>query len=248
MIMKKTVLLVAGILFISLNSILAQNNGLNQRIPLIGSEVPSFKASSTTGEINFPQDFGENWKIVFAHPRNYTPVCSSEILELAYQQKEFDNLGAKLLVISTDKVDRHLSWKAALEDISFAGRGKVSINFPLVEDHNYKISNSFGMLDSQANVGQSIRGVFFIDPQNKIRAFYFYPNEVGRNVDEIKRTLIALQTNHNENRAILPVNWQPGDDYMVQFLTDEEKAGLNTPESDIYEVSWFMNYKKNTDK
>jgi peroxiredoxin 2/4 len=248
MIMKKSVLLVVGILCISLTSMMAQNNGLNQRIPLIGSEVPAFKASSTTGEINFPQDFGENWKIVFSHPRNYTPVCSSEILELAYHQSDFTNLGAKLLVVSTDRVDRHLSWKAALEDISFNGRGKVSIDFPLVEDHTYKISNSFGMLDSETNVGQSVRGVFFVDPQNKIRAFYFYPNEVGRNVDEIKRTLIALQTNYNEKRAILPVNWQPGDDYMVQYLTDEETASIDTPESDIYKVSWFMNYKKNTGK
>jgi peroxiredoxin 2/4 len=244
--MKKLVL-VAGIIFISLNVIIGQSN-VNQRIPLIGSETPSFKASSTEGEINFPRDFGENWKIVFSHPRNYTPVCSSEILELAYHQKEFEKLGAKLVVISTDKVDRHLSWKAALEDISFNGREKVSIDFPLVEDHTYKISNSFGMLDSETNVGHSVRGVFFVDPQNKIRAFYFYPNEVGRNVDEIKRTLIALQTNHIENRVILPVNWQPGDDYMVQFLTDEEKAGLDTPESDIYNISWFMNYKKNTGK
>jgi peroxiredoxin 2/4 len=245
--MKKLVL-VAGIVVLSLQAVIAQSTEFNERIPLIGSEAPSFKASSTNGEINFPVDFGEHWKIVFSHPRNYTPVCSSEILELAHHQSDFEDLGAKLVVISTDKIDRHQAWKAALEDISYKDRGKVSINFPLVEDHTYKISNSYGMLDSETNVGQNVRGVFFVDPQNRIRAFYFYPNEVGRSVDEIMRTLIALQANHEDKRVVLPVNWQPGDDYMIQYLNEEERANINSPDSDVYSLVWFMNYMKNTSK
>jgi len=240
----KKLSLIAGIIMLTLSIAVAQD-GLNQRIPLIGSPAPSFKAASTHGEINFPKDYGDSWKIIFSHPRNYTPVCSSEILELAFQQDEFDRLGAKLIVLSTDKLDRHISWKSSLEEVSLKGKGNVIINFPLVEDHTYRISNLYGMLDSETNVGQNIRGVFFIDPQNKIRAFYFYPNEVGRNVEEIKRTLVALQHSHADKRAALPVNWQAGDDYMVMYLTEEEKAELGKQSSNIYQPTWFMNYKKN---
>lgn len=100
------------------------------------------------------------------------------------------------------------------------------------------------MLDAQKPDAQSIRGVFFIDPQNKIRAFYFYPNQVGRNVEEIKRTLLALQTNYMDNRAVLPANWQPGDDIMMEYLNQEEVDGLNRPDSKYYQPFWFMSYMK----
>lgn len=239
----KKVMLIAGILFLTLNLSQAQVI-VNQRIPLIGNDAPSFSAMSTNGQISFPEDFGKNWKIIFSHPRDFTPVCSSEILELAHQQAAFKELGAQILVISTDRLSSHQSWKTALEDLTFKGREQVKIDFPLVEDTSFQIANSFGMLDSQTNIGQSIRGVFFIDPENKIRAFYFYPNEVGRNVSEIKRTLVALQTNYSNQRALLPENWQPGDDIMISYLTDDEKAEAEKSDSDLYKVSWFMNYKK----
>jgi peroxiredoxin 2/4 len=246
----KLICIMKRLLFISVIVILfagvvsSQESKVNQRIPLIGSEAPSFVANSTTGVVNFPADFGSDWKILFSHPRDFTPVCSSELLELAYHQSEFENLGAKLIVVSTDKVDRHEQWKAALEELHYKDRQPVSIDFPLVEDHQYRIINSYGMLDSERNVGQSIRGVFFIDPQNKVRAFYFYPNEVGRNIDEIKRTLIALQTNHNDKRVLLPANWNVGDDIMLPFLTDTERANLDNLDSEIYNLTWFMTYKK----
>jgi len=241
----KKMMIIAGIILLSLNISLAQTQ-VNQRIPLIGSEAPSFKANSTNGQISFPQDFGNNWKIVFAHPRDFTPVCSSEILELAYKQDVFKALDTELIVVSTDRLQSHKGWKAALEEISFKGRKNVKIHFPLVEDPTYTIANSFGMLDSRTNIGQSIRGVFFIDPENKIRAFYFYPNEVGRNIDEIERTLVALQTNYNDNRVILPANWQLGDAVMVPYLKPNEKDASGNPDSaqGFYSVNWFMNYKQ----
>ena len=241
----KKMLIIAGIILLSLNISLAQTQ-VNQRIPLIGSEAPSFKAQSTNGQISFPQDFGSNWKIVFAHPRNYTPVCSSEILELAYNQDKFKTLGTDIIVVSTDRLISHHDWKAALEDVSLKGREKVKITFPLVEDPTYTIANSFGMLESKSNIGQSIRGVFFIDPENKIRAFYFYPNEVGRNIDEIQRTLVALQTNYRDNRVVLPANWQLGDDVMVTYLDENNKDvnGNPDPAQGFYNLTWFMTYKK----
>lgn len=241
----KKLMIIAGIVLLSLNVSLAQT-AVNQRIPLIGSETPSFKASSTNGEISFPQDFGSNWKILFAHPRNYTPVCSSEILELAHRQEEFKALNTDIVVVSTDRLSSHRSWKSAMEEISFKGKDPVKIQFPLVEDQTYSIANSFGMLDSASDTGQNIRGVFFITPENKVGAFYFYPNQVGRNMDEIKRTLLALQATYNDNKVVLPANWQQGDDVMVNYIEAKEKDKNGNPDAaqGFYSLSWFMTYKK----
>lgn len=243
----KNLFLIAGIMFLSLNLSQAQLT-VNQRIPLIGNDAPAFSAMSTNGQISFPDDFGNDWKVLFAHPRDFTPVCSSELLELAYHQNTFKELGAEILVVSSDKLESHLSWKTALEDITFKGREPVKIDFPLIEDSSFNIANSYGMLDSQTDIGQSIRGVFFIDPENKIRAFYFYPNEVGRSISEIKRTLVALQRNHTDQRALLPEGWKPGDDIMVSFLNPEEKSEVDKENSDLYSLTWFMTYKRSANK
>ena len=240
--MKKLVL-IAVILILSAPVLLSQKRE-TQRIPLIGSFAPSFKSPSTNGVISFPADFGKKWKILFAHPRDFTPVCSSEILELAYRQDEFKNLGTQIVILSVDKMVSHMSWKADLEDISYRGRNKVKIDFPFVVDSSSVIADSYGMLDSKSNPGQSVRGVFFVDPENKIRAFYFYPNEVGRNIDEVIRTLKALQTNYSEPDVVLPANWQPGDDVMIPFLSKEDKEKLKKSDSGIYYINWYMIYKK----
>lgn len=216
----------------------------HQSVPFIGSEAPAFEAISTNGKIVFPADFGNNWKILFAHPKDHTPVCSSEILELAQQENEFKKLGADLIVVSTDILESHQTWKMNLEKISFNGKAPVKINFPIVEDNSRKIIKSYGMLDTGPNTGLSVRGVFFIDPQDRIRAYFFYPDEVGRNVEEMKRTLVALQTNYKDNRVVLPVNWQPGEDVMLKYLDEKQLSEVNKPESKYYQLSWFMNYMK----
>lgn len=223
---------------------LIAQKGESQRIPLIGSTAPSFKAPSTNGMLSFPKDFGKHWKIIFAHPRDFTPVCSSEILELAYRQDEFKKLNAQILIVSVDKMVSHRSWKADLESIEYKGREKVHIDFPLVVDSSAVISYKYGMLDSKATVGQSVRGVFFIDPENTIRAFHFNPSEVGRNIDEILRTIKALQAHDRNKNIVLPANWQPGDDYMLPFLTPEDKEELKKPDSSIHYINWYMIYKK----
>lgn len=240
--MKHLSLLIGFVLTFS-NATMAQK-GESQRIPLIGSEAPSFKAPSTNGMINFPKDFRNHWKILFAHPRDFTPVCSSELLELAYRQKEFEELDAQIIIISVDKMVSHRSWKSDLESIEFRGREKVQIKFPLVVDSSAVISYKYGMLDSKSKVGQSVRGVFFIDPQNTIRAFQFYPSEVGRNTDEILRTIKALQTHDRVKNIVLPANWRPGDDFMLPFLSPEDKEELKKSDSNIHYINWYMIYKK----
>ncbi len=239
----RKLLIIGGLLFFVFASATAQPRS-SQRIPLIGSKAPAFKAPSTNGPISFPDDFGDRWKILFAHPRDFTPVCSSEILDLAHRQQEFNTLNTQIVVMSVDRMVSHQSWKADLESIDLNGQGKVNINFPLVVDSSYAIAYKYGMVDTQSQSGQSVRGIFFIDPQNTIRAFQFYPSEVGRNTEEILRTLKALQAHDRHGDILLPVNWQPGDDFMKPFLTPEDKEALKKPDSEIYYINWYMIYKK----
>ena len=218
-------------------------NGTSYTIPLIGSVAPSFKAESTNGQINFPEDYGKNWKIIFSHPQDFTPVCSSELLELAHLQSEFEKLGVKVLVVSTDKVEQHFRWKASLETITYEGRAPEKINFPIVSDDKYLIADRYGMLHEPTSTSKDIRGVFIIDPDNIIQAIYFYPVSVGRNMDEIVRTVEALQIANNN--IVTPANWEPGDDVMLKYMTDEDKAeNQGTHDSDVYELTWYMVFKK----
>jgi peroxiredoxin (alkyl hydroperoxide reductase subunit C) len=237
-------LLILSLLLTSLTTFSTAQTSSSQRIPLIGSKAPSFKAPSTNGLISFPGDFEGRWKILFSHPRDFTPVCSSEILDLAYKQEEFKELNTQIVVLSVDRMVSHQSWKADLENIDFKGRGKVRITFPLVVDSSYTIAYKYGMVDTQFKSGQSVRGVFIIDPQNVIRAFQFYPSEVGRNTEEILRTLKALQEHDRHEDIVLPVNWKPGDDFMKTFLTIEDKKEMKKPDSDIYYINWYMIFKK----
>ena len=166
----------------------------NFRIPLIGESAPSFTAESTNGSINFPADYGRKWKILFSHPQDFTPVCSSEILELAYLQEKFDSLGVKIAIVSTDPLSMHDQWKKALEDLNINNRGKVKIKFPIIDDEHIVVSKAYGMIHPETNSTRSVRGVFIIDPDNIIQAIYFYPMNVGRNTDEILRMISALET------------------------------------------------------
>jgi peroxiredoxin (alkyl hydroperoxide reductase subunit C) len=239
----KHLTLICGVIMTSFTLTMAQT-GKSQRIPLIGSPAPAFKAPSTMGPLSFPGDFGKRWKILFAHPRDFTPVCSSEILDLAYRQDDFKALNTQIVVLSVDRLVSHQSWKSDLENIDFKGRGKVNIEFPLVVDSAYAISYKYGMVDTQSRSGQSVRGVFFIDPDNVVRAFQFYPAEVGRNTDEILRTIKALQAHDNHRDIVLPANWEPGDDFMKTHLDPEDKVELKKPDSEIYYINWYMIYEK----
>jgi len=236
--MKKTTIVL--MLFCLVTTLTWSQNSM--KIPLIGEKAPSFEAASTNGQINFPNDFGNNWKILFSHPKDFTPVCSSEILELANMQSDFEKLGVKLLVISTDKLSNHVEWKKSLESISYQGNAPQKISFPFVADDNLTISKSYGMLHAQVSNTKDVRGVFIIDPKNVIQAVYFYPMSVGRNMEEIKRTVIALQT--AQDNIVTPANWQPGDDVILSYLTKEDKLAREQSDPSIYEIAWYMIYKK----
>jgi peroxiredoxin 2/4 len=218
------------------------------RIPLIGETAPSFTAESTNGTINFPSDFGRKWKILFSHPQDFTPVCSTEILELGYLQSEFEKLGIKIVVLSADPLDSHVQWKKSLEELNLNNRGPLKIKFPIVADENLAICKAYGMIHPESNTTKSVRGVFIIDPDNVIQTIYFYPTNVGRNTDEIIRTVTALQTSALQTTAtshvLTPVNWNPGKDLLVSIppKTDATKSA-DVPVG-YYSPVWYMWFKK----
>jgi peroxiredoxin (alkyl hydroperoxide reductase subunit C) len=231
-----------SILFLVSMLLLNAQNNQPVHIPLIGEKAPAFTGQSTQGEISFPYDFGKNWKILFAHPKDFTPVCSSEILELAYQQEEYEKLGVKVIVLSTDILNQHFSWVKALEEIRYKDREPVKINFPLVADDKLEIAHKYGMIHPYVSIAQNIRGVFIIDPENIIRFISFYPMQVGRNLEEIKRTIIALQTVDASQLVVTPANWNPGDKLMIPVLSKSESETAGQTGSAIEELTWFMRF------
>jgi peroxiredoxin (alkyl hydroperoxide reductase subunit C) len=237
----KKLLSIVTVLCFSVGLVTAQEQVL---IPQLGSEAPSFSAVSTNGSLNFPQDFGRSWKILFSHPKDFTPVCSSELLELAQEQKNFEKMDVKLAVLSTDILDQHKDWKRALETISYKGHEPVEIRFPLIADPEFKVSDLYGMLHDRSSVSQNIRGVYIIDPDNHIRSIQFYPNNVGRNMEEIKRTVMALQATYQADNLATPANWHPGDDFIVPVLTSKQKEELGKDDSDYYQFDWFLTFEK----
>ena len=215
-------------------------------IPLIGDDAPSFSAMTTNGTLHFPEDLGKKWKILLSHPLDYTPVCSSELLELAYLQDEFDELNVKLVVVSTDNLERHEEWVESMESLTYKNRPPVDIKYPLVDDHSKAVAMKYGMIHPSTSTTKDVRGVFIIDPDNKVRAISFNPMEVGRNMEEIKRLVAALQTT-DQNVVLTPANWNPGDDVMIPYSKPGDKGDKKVTRSDdpsLYDVAWYMTFKK----
>jgi len=215
------------------------------QIPLIGSKAPSFTAQTTQGELTFPDDFGKSWKIIFSHPKDFTPVCSSELLELAYMQKELEAMNVKFAVISTDNLSQHKMWVAHLQELDYKGRGNQEIRFPLIDDSSMIISKTYGMLHSPTSTSRDIRGVYIIDSNNIVRSINFYPVEVGRNMVEIERIVSALQTTEQE-MVLTPANWNLGDDVMMPYLPYRESELADNPnlKNEFYNVGDRMWFKK----
>ena len=231
------------LIFISMN-LYSQLSG-ESKIPTLNQSAPSFTGHSTMGDIRYPEDFYGKWRIIFSHPADFTPVCSSEIWELAQMQDEFEKLDTKIMVISTDGLNSHMQWVQSLEALEYQGRKPVKIKFPLIADVNMTISKLYGMQHPYLNSTLNVRGVFIVGPDNRIQFIAFYPSSVGRNMDEIKRVLIALQLTYNQ-RYLTPVNWQQGQDCMIaapkSVQEAEEMKAKNNP--DYYNYSWYMWFLK----
>ena len=215
------------------------------QIPLIGSKAPSFTAQTTQGELHFPQDFGKHWKILFSHPKDFTPVCSTELLELAYMQKELESMDVKIAVISTDNLSQHKMWVAQMEELDYKNHGPQKINFPVIDDSKMVVSKQYGMLHAPTSTSRDIRGVYIIDPNNIVRSVNFYPVEVGRNMVEIERIVSALQTTEQE-MVLTPANWKHGDDVIVPYMPYRESELADNPDKkdEFYNVGNRLWFKK----
>lgn len=236
---KLTITVFAVVLCVQL--VLAQNS----KIPLIGSSAPAFTAETTNGTLNFPADFGKKWKILLSHPQDFTPVCSSELSELAFMQNDFKELNAQIAIISADDVTEHNRWKAWLEKLDYKGRGPLKIEFPLIDDHTHVVSKMYGMVHEPTSTNKDIRGVYIIDPKNIVRSINFYPMQVGRNMKEIERILVALQT-ADRDLVCTPANWQLGDDVLVPHYpyTNQELAANPNIKDNYYNLGGYMWFKK----
>ena len=178
-------------------------------MPRIGDTAPDFKAVTTQGTIQFSEWQGQDWVILFSHPADFTPVCSTELTEFARRNAEFQKRKTKLIGLSIDSIHSHLAWRENLKRIM-----DVEIPYPLIADLNTEVSQKYGMIHPGAAETATVRAVFLIDPKRKVRALVYYPLNVGRNVDEIVRLLDGLQT-ADANACATPVNWKPGDKVVV---------------------------------
>lgn len=222
------------------------NNNIYQPMPRIGDLAPSFKAVTTQGEINFPGDFKGKWKILFSHPADFTPVCTSEFMTFASMAKEFEALNTQLVGLSVDGLYSHIAWLRTIkEKINWKGMKDVEVKFPLIVDISTKVASLYGMIHPGDNETAAVRAVFFIDPQDRIRTIMYYPIVLGRNFDEIKRVIIALQTADKFGVA-MPADWRPGDDVIVPTAGScgVAKDRMESSDEQVHCHDWFFCTKK----
>ncbi|PKP36773.1 MAG: peroxiredoxin [Bacteroidetes bacterium HGW-Bacteroidetes-14] len=215
-------------------------------MPRIGDTAPEFKAVTTQGDINFPSDYKGKWTILFSHPADFTPVCTSEFMTFATMQDEFEKLNTQLVGLSVDGLYSHIAWLRTIkEKIEYKGMKDVEVKFPLIEDITMEVANKYGMLQPGESNTKAVRAVFFIDPQSVIRAIIYYPLALGRNFDEIKRVIIALQTADNFKVA-MPADWRPGDDVIVPTAGScgVAKDRMDGKEEGVTCHDWFFCTKK----
>jgi len=214
-------------------------------IPLIGDTAPSFKAISTRGTINFPEDYWDTWVILFSHPADFTPVCTTELMSFADLEYKFKELKCELIGLSEDGLNSHISWIKDIKEIKYKNKENANIDFPVIADFDMAVAKKFGMIQKNASNTKAVRAVFIIDRKHKIRTIFYYPESVGRNVQEILRTLIALQVN-DQYTLSTPANWEPGDDVVIPTHQKKEDAisFFHSQNEDYYCPTWFFCLKK----
>ncbi len=214
-------------------------------MPRIGDKAPSFKAVTTQGDINFPADYSGNWVILFSHPADFTPVCTSEFMTFASMAKQFEEADCKLVGLSVDGLYSHIAWLRTIkEKIEYKGMKDVEVKFPLIEDITMEIAKRYGMMQPGESSTKCVRAVFFIDPKSVIRAIIYYPLSTGRNFKELYRALIAMKTADAFSVAT-PADWQPGDDVIVPTAGScgVAKERMENKE-EMYCYDWFFCTKK----
>lgn len=241
--MKRYLIYPLAIIAIAFIFIAASSLKERVTIPTIGDYAPSFEAMSTQGKVSFPSDFYGKWKILFSHPADFTPVCTSEIISIVENHDEFKKEGCEFIGLSTDGVQSHNQWIKSMEEIALLNDKEFVVKFPIIADVNMQVSSLYGMIHNSVNESKTIRSVFIIDPENKIRSIMFYPMSTGRNTQELLRLVKAMKVADKHNVAT-PADWNPGD--MVLIPTPEdvhskaaERFYYNAGE-DYHCPSWYM--------
>ncbi len=217
----------------------------NIAMPRIGEKAPEFTAVTTQGNINFPSDYSGSWVILFSHPADFTPVCTSEFMTFATLEEKFAKANCKLVGLSVDGLYSHIAWLRTIkEKIAYKGMKDVEVKFPLIEDITMEVATKYGMMMPGESNTKAVRAVFFIDPKGIIRAIIYYPLSLGRNFDELYRALIAMQAADAFSIAT-PADWMPGDDVIVPTAGScgvAKERMENKEEMTCYD--WFFCTKK----
>jgi alkyl hydroperoxide reductase subunit AhpC len=189
----------------------------------LGDTAPDFTAETTEGTINFHEYLGDGWGILFSHPKDFTPVCTTELGAFANRKAEFDKRNVKLIGVSVDSLESHKGWVGDIEETQ-----GTALNYPLIADTDKKVSNLYDMIHPNANDTLTVRSVFIVGPDKKVKLILTYPASTGRNIDEILRVVDSLQLTSNYSVAT-PVNWKDGDDVIIGSGVSDEDAKVKFP-------------------
>ena len=215
-------------------------------LPLIGDKAPGFKALTTQGEVNFPEDYEGKWVILFSHPADFTPVCTTEFMTFGSMTEQFKERNCELIGLSIDSNYSHIAWMRTIkEKIEWNGIKDLEIQFPVIADLKMEVANKYGMVQPNEDDTHAVRAVFIIDPEVKVRAVLYYPLSNGRNMNEILRLLVAMQTSDEESIAT-PANWQPGDEVIVPppGSCGQAKERVEGAGDDYHCLDWFLCLKR----
>ncbi|HMU08788.1 MAG TPA: peroxiredoxin [Ferruginibacter sp.] len=202
-------------------------------MPRIGDKAPDFDAVTTTGPLKFSDYNKGSWVILFSHPADFTPVCTTEMSGFAMEKDFFSKHNTRLMGLSIDSIHAHIAWVNAVHE-----KTGILFEFPIVADIDMHIAKLYGMLQPGESETAAVRAVFIIDPEGKIRLVMYYPLNIGRNMEEIKRTLLALQTS-DQNKCAMPLNWQPGDKVIVPAPKTVE-ALAERKASNLEMTDWYL--------
>jgi peroxiredoxin 2/4 len=214
----------------------AQTGGEQQQPPRLelNGPAPDFEANSTAGPIKFSEWQRGRWAVLFSHPADFTPVCTTEFVEFARRYPEFEKRNVALLGNSVDSVYSHIAWIRNIEE-----KLGVKVPFPVIADLDQKVSRLYGMIHQPSSVTATVRCVYFIDPKRILRAMIYYPLNVGRNFDEILRVVDALQT-VDANAVACPANWRPGEDVIVPAPVTSEAAAERAGSKQFQVTDWYL--------
>jgi peroxiredoxin (alkyl hydroperoxide reductase subunit C) len=213
-------------------------------MPRIGEKAPEFKAVTTQGNINFPGDYKGSWVILFSHPADFTPVCTSEFMTFASMEGRFAEANTKLVGLSVDGIYSHIAWLRTIKDkIEYKGMKNIEVKFPLIEDITMEVAKKYGMMMPGESNTKAVRAVFIIDPNGIIRTIIYYPLSLGRNFEELYRAVIALQT-ADAFQIATPADWQPGDDVIISPAGSCGVAQERMESKDLDCKDWFFCTKK----